>query len=80
MKKIVFLFVIMSLSACTDESASRRTLIDSGYTNIKIGGFDFMSCSKDDTFSTHFTARNPGSHDVEGTVCCGLLKKCTVRF
>lgn len=68
------------LSGCTDEERSRETLQKSGYSNIHVGGFDGWSCSKDDHYSTHFKATNPAGQMVEGTVCCGMFKSCTVRF
>lgn len=67
-------------TACTDEEGSMRALRSSGYTDIRLGGYDWMSCSKSDTFSTHFTAKNPQGMPVSGTVCCGWMKSCTVRF
>lgn len=67
-------------SGCTAPKASSETLRRSGYTNIETGGYDFFSCGQDDAFATHFRAKNPQGVEVEGTVCCGLLKSCTVRF
>jgi hypothetical protein len=68
------------LTSCTDASSTRRTLEDSGFTDIRVGGYAFFGCSKDDTFSTTFSAKNPQGRAVNGVVCCGLLKSCTVRF
>lgn len=31
-------------------------------------------------FTTGFVATNPQGMRVEGVVCCGWLKSCTVRF
>lgn len=31
-------------------------------------------------FQTGFVAKNPAGKRVEGVVCCGVLKACTVRF
>lgn len=73
--------MLLCLCCCTDEDNSKRTLEDSGYTNIHIGGYSAFMCGEDDTFHTAFTATNPAGKVVSGTVCCGmLLKGCTIRF
>lgn len=68
------------LISCTDDSRTRQTLEDSGFTEVTVGGYDFFACSKDDTYHTSFTAKNSRGKVVSGTVCCGVLKSCTVRF
>lgn len=76
----VMLFAL--LSACTDETSSRRALENEGYENIHFTGYAPFSCSDDDTFKTGFTATKPKQPDVivKGTVCCGILKGCTIRY
>lgn len=69
------------LVGCTDESSTRRTLEDAGYSNISTTGYSWWSCGDDDTFATGFSAKNPAGKQVSGTVCCGWLTKgCTIRF
>lgn len=68
------------LSACTDESATRRTLEASGFTDVTVGGYAWFSCSEGDNFATSFSATNSQGKRVHGAVCCGLWKNCTVRF
>lgn len=84
MKTIATLMATMlTLSACSDEETSRRILEDEGYTEIRLDGYAFWGCGEDDTFRTSFTAirETPtGPRDVEGVVCCGVLKDCTVRL
>jgi hypothetical protein len=65
---------------CTDDSSTRKTLQNAGYTDIQTTGYSMFSCSDSDTFSTGFTAKNPKGVRVSGVVCCGLLKSCTIRF
>ena len=83
---IVFFWIMMvittfmSLSACTDESASRRALMNHGFTQIRFTGYKMWSCGEDDTYATGFVARNPNGHMVSGVVCCGISKSCTIRF
>lgn len=74
-------FVLVMLSGCTDDSNTRRTLEDAGYSNISTGDYSWWTCGDDDTFATQFTATNPAGKRVSGTVCCGWLTKgCTIRF
>lgn len=78
MKKLMIaaLFVL----GCTDDERARETLEKSGYTDIQVGGYDHWAYSEDDSYSTKFRAKNPQGTMVEGTVCCGTFKSCTVRF
>lgn len=78
--KTMLMLAALALAGCTTDNRTRETLIDSGFTHIEVGGYDFLSCGKDDFYSTHFKARNPAGREVEGTVCCGFFKSCTVRF
>ena len=80
--KLLICSVILGifLLACTDEDASRRTLDDAGYSNIKITGWEMWGCGDDDTYTTGYTATNPKGKRVSGVVCCGSWGKgCTIR-
>lgn len=79
MKTLIALALCL-LVGSTAPDYTRETLQKSGYTNIEVTGFSPFSCGEDDTFSTGFRADNPQGQRVEGTVCCGMLKSCTVRF
>lgn len=71
----------LSVTACTDEDASRETLRKSGYRQVEITGYKPFQCGEDDSFSTGFRATNSSGERVEGVVCCGRWRKgCTVRF
>lgn len=79
MKQLIFFALL--LSACTNESDTRRTLESEGYTDVQVDGYSWFVCSDDDVFATKFTAKNANGKIVYGTVCCGFLTKgCTVRF
>ncbi|CAB4196704.1 hypothetical protein UFOVP1290_224 [uncultured Caudovirales phage] len=80
MKKIFAILFAFTLCGCTNESDSRRTLDNSGFTDIKLHGYAWFACDKNDLFHTEFTAKNPNGKVVSGVVCCGILKSCTVRF
>jgi hypothetical protein len=74
-------FALLTLSGCTDESNTIRTLEDSGYSNIQTTGYSWFECGDGDAFHTGFTATNPVGRRVSGTVCCGWMTKgCTIRF
>lgn len=78
MKRIMLLATLAI--ACTDETETVRTLQSSGFTEIQTTGYRFFGCGDSDTFSTGFRAKNPHGETVEGVVCCGWPKGCTVRF
>ncbi len=58
----------------------KRVAESAGLHDVKATGLAPMSCSKHDTFRSHFTAKNASGKTVHGSVCCGWLKDCTVRF
>lgn len=69
------------LVGCTDADRTRDTLRKAGFRNIATGGYAWFSCDdKSDQYATEFRATNPAGETVEGVVCCGILKGCTVRF
>ena len=74
------LLALFLLTACTDEDRTVSTLVAEGFTDIHAGGYEPFSCGDGDTFKTHFTAKNQRGLVVEGVVCCGWMKSCTVRF
>lgn len=82
MKHIV-ITAILTLSSCVC-SVSTPTVIRvaeaAGLQDVKPDGIALMSCSKGDTFGSHFKAKNASGKPVKGTVCCGVFKDCTVRF
>lgn len=79
-KLITVLMVVSALVACEDPSAARITLEKSGYSEIQTTGYVWMACGDDDGTHTGFRAKNPAGNVVEGVVCCGYGKGCTVRF
>jgi len=74
------LLTALLLTACTDSKTAHEVLDAEGYTNVKTTGYDAFACSKDDMSATGFTATSVAGRRVEGVVCCGLLKSCTVRI
>lgn len=71
---------LLLLTGCTSDNRSIKTLNKAGYTNIKTTGYKIFACGKGDYFHTGFRAKNAGGQVVTGTVCCGVIKGCTIRF
>lgn len=80
MNKYFIVFCAILFAGCTDEDSSHRALMMEGYSDIRFTGYSYFACSKDDTFHTGFTATNSKGMKVSGTVCCGMLKSCTIRW
>ena len=72
--------LFLLLSGCTAPDRALRTLTEAGFSNIKVGGYNWFSCGKGDIFATNFQAVGPTGKPVEGTICNGLLKGATIRF
>lgn len=66
---------------CTPRDSTAKAAVEKlGMTDVKVGGPSFFSCGEDDLTGASFTATNPAGQRVEGVVCCGVFKACTVRF
>jgi hypothetical protein len=76
---ILLLFTILA-TGCTDSDATYETLRKAGFHDITTGDYDLFACSDDDFTATTFTAKNVNNDTVTGTVCCGIFKKCTIRY
>lgn len=74
------ILALLLLTGCTDERASRAALESAGFSDITLTGYNWFGCGQDDSFATGFRAKNPAGRNVEGVVCCGLMKGCTVRW
>jgi hypothetical protein len=73
--------IVAGLTGCTSQHDAEKALGSEGMTNIKVTGYHFFACSKDDFYHTGFTATNFLGKNVEGTVCSGLLfKGSTIRY
>jgi len=68
------------MPSCTDPDRTVSTLEAQGFTDIEPGSYRYFGCGQSDAFHTEFTATNSNGQRVEGLVCCGLMKSCTVRF
>ena len=80
---VLFLGIVLCgplSGSCSAGPDGEHALTSAGYTDVKLGGYAWFSCSDSDTFASTFTATNPAGAEVSGTVCCGWMKACTVRF
>jgi len=74
------LFIALFTKGCTNEHAARKTLEQSGYSDIQVGGYDLFGCGKENT-CTKFRAKGPTGKLAKGAVGCGwFAKHCTVRI
>lgn len=81
MKKALSLVMMLVMAGCsTDTDEVQSTLRKAGFTNVVVGGLSPFACSEDDKMGRSFTAQNANGQSVEGVVCCGVFKGCTVRF
>lgn len=69
----------MPLWATVGEQRATTLLRKHGYSVERLGGYAMLACG-DDLFVREFTARARGGERVEGYVCCGVLKACTLRW
>lgn len=81
---VIFAFIAAlaakSCDGCGVGENGRNAIESQGFTDIKIGDYAWFGCGRDDTYQSHFTAKNSNGKSVSGIVCCGILKGCTVRF
>ncbi len=77
---VAVLVGILGFQGCTtggDEA--KETLSKSGFYDISTGSVAF-GCAEGDKVGRNFSATNSNKQRVEGIVCCGVFKGCTVRF
>ncbi|TNL52022.1 hypothetical protein [Acinetobacter bereziniae] len=80
MEKIILIFVLIMMTACSSSNDAQRALEAQGFSSVQTHGPAFFSCAQGDTFATKFTAKNVNGKTVKGTVCSGWLKGSTIRF
>lgn len=72
--------VLTTTGGCSPSPQRARHALEAmGMVDVQLGGYPFFSCGSDDVFNVAFRARNTRGARVEGAVCCGLWKNCTVR-
>jgi hypothetical protein len=79
---VVFVFLQIS-SSCKDNKRAEQTLINFGYTDIKlVDSLNPIMCGGgNEYYHTEFQAKNANGKQVSGVVCCGMFNGgCTIRF
>lgn len=79
-KFLTVIFISLVFIRCSSSNDAINALKANGFTDIQTDGHAFFACSKDDTFSTKFTAKNKDGQKVKGAVCSGWLKGATIRY
>ena len=79
MKKIIYILVLLALSACSNSEQATRALQGAGYKDINITGYSLFGCADEDYIRTGFKAIGPSGQQVNGVVCSGWFKGATIR-
>ena len=77
---IGIVFVVFLGVVSPSHEPALKALNGHGFKNANIWSRSFFSCGKDDLYGFSFSATNPANDTVNGVVCCGMWKGCTVRF
>lgn len=76
---VIIVIMAITTGACNNDAEAHRALDNSGFSDINLRGYAFWGCGESEV-GTKFQAKNPKGNYVEGVVCCGVVKSCTVRF
>lgn len=76
---MLFLLFLAAIG-CTASDRTKETLEKHGFTDIEVGGWAPFACGQDDVYKTKFEATNPSGQRIDGVVCCGWFKNCTLRL
>lgn len=80
MRAVILMAFVFASAACTNPDRTVEAASKAGFTHVVALGYAWFQCGQDDTWHTKFTGTNSQGLRVEGAVCCGVLKGCTVRF
>ena len=72
--------LVAALLTYAPRDRMRGAVRDFGFGDVRIGGFAWLGCGKDDAFRRYWTGRNRSGRPVSGVVCGGLGKGWTVRL
>lgn len=70
----------LMIFAYSDDSYEEKVLNQLGYTDVQVKGWAPLKCAESDLTSKNFVAKNERGGQVQGVVCCGIFKSCTVRW
>src|SRR5262245_30516855 len=75
----LLMIAVVTTCAASDDTV-RDTAHKQGLSDVEVGEWAPLSCDRNDLTSTGFCAKNAHGERVCGVVCCGLFKRCTVRW
>lgn len=76
----IVLLVVLLPGCAAPEDDAMRALRATSLQDVRLGGYPFWGCGRDDGFNSSFTAKDRDGRPLSGAVCCGMWKGCTVRF
>jgi|DEB0MinimDraft_3_1074331.scaffolds.fasta_scaffold330730_2 hypothetical protein len=77
----VAVLVSVAFVMTTDPEAQAVHAAESaGLTEVNVEGWAWFGCGEDDDFRYNVSATNINGDHVDATVCCGIVKSCTVRY
>jgi len=87
----IFLYVtVAKYGGCSPSEVRLQGAMHSeGLQDVSRKGYDFFECGTGDVWVESFRAKRPEVVEpgkpltrvtVEGTLCCGILKGCTIRW
>ncbi|MDW9491691.1 hypothetical protein [Sinorhizobium meliloti] len=78
---IVVVIIAVFLAGCgVNSQSATRALEAQGMKDVKIEGYSWFGCGKEDSYSSSFSATGANGQPVTGVVCQGFWKGTTVRF
>jgi hypothetical protein len=78
--QIIILAALFQRCIVSDGEA-KTAIVRAGFAKPVITGSNWVACREGDKMiGADFEAINASSQKVSGTVCCGILKGCTIRF
>lgn len=84
MKKFYFLILASLLFAGCIKPSDERAIAaaeSNGLTDVRVTGTDWFACSESDMGGgREITATNAQNQTIQAVVCCGVWKRCTVRY
>jgi len=76
---LVVLAVAPTCCGVSEDDAA-RTFEAAGLEKATLTGYGWLECGEDDAYRSRFTAVNVKGQQVEGAICCGVMKRCTLRY
>lgn len=77
---LLLAFATIVTGCGVDPRTAKRALEANGLTNIRIEGYSWFGCGKEDAFASNFSAVGVNGQPVTGSVCQGIFKGTTIRF